>query len=103
MLIRFCEIGESFGTRPLGDQIREGMIIPNLKLTGEAKLIFDFQDVEVVSHSFADQCFGKLIETFGLDFIKDRTTFCNVNPFVSSVIKSAINKRMARNREMITH
>lgn len=100
MIIKLCDIGQSLGTRPLGNHIREDVIIPNICSNGD-RMVFDFQDVEVVSHSFADECFGKLVEKFGLEFVKDRTTFRNANPFVSSVIKSAINNRIMQTKELV--
>lgn len=101
MIIKLCDIGQSLGTRPLGNHVRENVIIPNLKFANDVRIVFDFQNIDVVSHSFADECFGKLVEKLGLEFVKERTTFRNANPFVASVIKSAINKRIIQTKELV--
>lgn len=91
MIIRFAAYGESLGTRFLGKKIREDIVN---NLDHEEKIVFDLSGVELLSNSFADECFGKLVADFGLDYIKSKTTFININPLVSKVIKKAIIDRM---------
>ncbi len=93
MIIKFSEINTSLGTRNLGSGIRE-QVISELQAKYDEPIVFDFQDVEIISHSFADECFGKLVELVGLDFTKNHTTFKNANSMVSMVIKQAIQERM---------
>ena len=95
MLIKFKEIGSSFGTRTLGKKIREKEV---KSFNASEKVIFDFEDVELISNSFADECFGKLIEEFGLEFTKNMTTFKNANNLVALVLKKAINDRIKKNK-----
>ena len=100
MIIKFNTINSSLGTRSLGREIREHTII-SFSTTAE-RIIFDFEGVEVISNSFADECFGKLIQTFGLDFTKNRTTFKNTNSNVAMVLKKAMSDRLAMLREECT-
>lgn len=85
--ILFKDISSSLGTRDLGAKIR-GSIIEKVK-TNE-KVYLDFQDVEVVTNSFADECFGKLREAITTDIFKTKIAFLNANDFVQRVIISAL-------------
>ena len=51
------------------------------------KFIFDFDGVQTVSNSFADECFAKLLLKYEMDKIKEKTTFQNTNPFIKSYCK----------------
>jgi hypothetical protein len=94
VVIKFSEINTSLGTRKLGNNIRE-QVIMGIGNKPDEKVIFDFEDIEVISHSFADECFGKLVEIFGLEKTKQHTTFKNTNNIVSMVIKQAIQERLS--------
>lgn len=92
MVIKFNEIGESLGTRHLGENVRKQ--ISEKLFNNSEKIIFDFDGVEIISNSFADECFGKLVEEYGLDFVRKRSTFRNVNTIVETIIRKAINDRL---------
>lgn len=93
MVIRFKEFGISLGTRELGKKIRSQAVS---FFANDGKVVFDFSGVELVSNSFADECFGKLIVEHGLEVTKSKTTFFNANETVSLVIKKAINDRIKK-------
>jgi hypothetical protein len=96
MVIQFKNISTNLGTRISGAEVRE-QIIGHLN-NGE-KLVFDFSDVEVVSNSFADECFAKLIFNFEMDKIKEFTTFQNASPFIKTVIATAFKERLYKLQE----
>jgi len=58
------------------------------------RVIFDFDGVEVISNSFADECFAKLLLDFDLPFIKAHTTFQHANPFIKATIANAFKERL---------
>ena len=89
-IIRFNEIGRAFGNRKQAEEVRKKI---ETNLDRNNSVIFDFSGVEIITSSFADECFAKLIETRGMNFIKSKTKFVNVNQNVSFVITSSINKR----------
>ncbi|MTV50832.1 DUF4325 domain-containing protein [Heliobacillus mobilis] len=89
----FNRWGEALLTRSLGKSAsRElrGLLIEN-----SGKIVLDFDGVDIINNAFADEVFGKLSIDIGLPELKKRTTFRNVNPFIETVIKSAINERLA--------
>lgn len=93
MTIEFKHIGTSLGTRATGKEVREQI---EAELKAGNKVVFDLNGVDVVSNSFADETFGKLVLTFDLPFIKALTTFKNANPFVQQTIALAFRQRLAQ-------
>lgn len=88
MTISFKEYGNSLGTRLMGAEVRKNIE----KLFDEnQKICFDFSDVKVVSHSYADEVFGKLIDKYGIGKMRELTTFKNTNEFVAKTIIEVIN------------
>jgi hypothetical protein len=85
--IKFGEIGSSLGTRNLGAKIRETII---QEIQSNDKVYLDFDDVDVVTNSFANECFGKLKTTISNDVFKSKISFLNTNDFVQHVIISAL-------------
>jgi len=90
MNIQLKNINKSLGTRSLGRRLRLE-IEENLK-KGEF-IFFDFSDVDFISHSFADECFGKLLLTWDISELKKRTTFINTNPLVKNIISFTFKER----------
>ena len=56
MHIKFLEFGSSLGTRDLGSKIREEI---EKSIDRDEKVIFDLKGMEIISNSFADECFAK--------------------------------------------
>jgi hypothetical protein len=96
MVIHFKDISTNLGTRISGAEVRE-QIIGHIN-NGE-KLVFDFSNVDVVSNSFADECFAKLIFSFEMNKIKEVTTFQNASPFIKTVIATAFKERLYKLQE----
>lgn len=92
MTIQFKHIGLHLGTRVHGVEIRSE-IVEAMKQSD--KIIFDFEGVETVSNSFADECFAKLTLFFSIEEIKAKTTFVNAIPFIKAVIANSFNERLA--------
>lgn len=92
MRMMMHQFGMSLGTRDTG-RLAKSKIIEILDNT-EEKIIFDFSHVSVVSNSFADEVFGKLILEYDFDEFKARTTFANINRFAAICIKKAIENRI---------
>lgn len=95
MIIQFKNINNSLGTRRLGKEIRNEI---SQNFNNSDIIVFDFDGIELISNSFADECFGKLVEDFGFNYVKSKTTFRNVNPFVNIVVKKAITDRLRKEK-----
>ncbi len=87
----FRDFGENLGTRQLGEKVRN-QLWPLIQ--GEEKVCLDFEGVDVVSNSFADECIAKMLLTMPLDDLKKRTTFSGLNNFARKNIALALKRRM---------
>ena len=88
---RFKDYGEYLGTRQLGEKVRN-QLLPLLK--ADERICLDFDGVEVVSNSFADECIAKLLLQMPLDELKQRTTFSGLNDFARKNIALALKRRI---------
>ena len=87
---RFLDFGKDLGTRQLGVQARE-KLMPLLE--GTERVSLDFSGVDVVSNSFADECIAKLLLTMPLAQLKQRITFCGLNPIAERSVLTALQRR----------
>ena len=88
---KFNQFGENLGTRMLGVDVRN-QLLPLIE--GDEKVVLDFEGVDVVSNSFADECLAQLLLTMSLDDLKQRTTFRGLNDFAKKNIALAFKRRM---------
>lgn len=54
------------------------------------QVLLDFDQVSIVTNSFADECFGKLRASFPDNVFKSKILFINANDFVQRVIISTL-------------
>lgn len=85
--ILFREISPSLGTRDLGAKIRLDIIE---QINANDKVFLDFEGVDVVTNSFANECFSKLKDAVTLEVFKTKIAFLNTNDFVQRSIISAL-------------
>ncbi len=91
MNIIFSQFGKQLSTRVAGAAVRETIV---KSIERKEKVVFDFSDVELITNSFADECFAKLVLDFDLPKIKEHTTFKNANPFIKAVIANSFKERL---------
>jgi anti-anti-sigma regulatory factor len=85
---------KSFGTRPAGTPIRNRL--NNLyKMSNGQKIFIDFNDIPIVSSSFADEVFGKLFVEIGPLGFMQSFEFLNISQTVRQLIDKAIAQRIA--------
>lgn len=90
MIIRFSEVGESLGTRFSGEMVRKKF---EKALAKGESVTFDFEGVKSISHSFADECFAKLLNTWTVTDLKELTTFQNADPLIKKTIAFTMRGR----------
>ena len=96
MTIRMQEFGRSLVTRSAGRAAYE--VISSQMSSGVT--VFDFEGVETITNSFADEVFGRMAYEMGMEELRRRTTFKNVSPFWAQVIRSAIDARAMQRPEL---
>jgi hypothetical protein len=92
LYVQLSKEGEGFGSRVAGVPIRNKL--KNLiRIGANKKIIVDFDDVPVISSSYADEVFGKLfVELGALTFMK-AIEFRRVDETVRALIDKAIEQR----------
>ena len=85
-IVKFGEIASSLGTRNLASKLREEVL---LEIEERDKIVCDFTGVNVVTNSFANEYFGKLINIISAEKFKEKFAFTNVNDFVQRVLISS--------------
>ena len=88
---KFVTIGEDLGTRILGEKVRN-MLLPMIQ--NNEMVVLDFEGVNIVSNSFADECLAKLLIVMPLEELRKRTTFRGLNDFARKNIAVAFKRRM---------
>ncbi|WP_198009262.1 STAS-like domain-containing protein [Atopobium sp. oral taxon 199] len=54
---------------------------------------FDFEGVNTITSSFADEVFGRLAYELGFNELRRRTTFTHISTFWATIVRSAIDAR----------
>lgn len=91
MIVEMKKFGTALSTRASGRRAYDLICSQSNGLSGH--IIFDFSDVNIVSNSFADELFGRLTYEFGMDAMRDATSFVGVKPLAARIIRSAMNAR----------
>lgn len=91
-VFKFISFGENLGTRILGERVRQDLIVA---IESSECVVLDFEGVNVVSNSFADECIAKLIPILGFDKLKQKTTFRNINDFARKNVLIALRRRLS--------
>mgnify|MGYP003641418034 CR=1 FL=1 len=68
-IVKFGEIASSLGTRNLASKLREEVL---LEIEERDKIVCDFTGVNVVTNSFANEYFGKLINIISAEKFKEK-------------------------------
>lgn len=93
--LRLRDEAASFGNRVTGERIRT-KIENLLQAAGAGMLEVDFENVELLASSFADEVFGKLAVSLGIINFSRRLRLLNLNNFCHGVIDDVVQARMAQ-------
>ena len=92
MEIKIRDIGKNLGLRKLGEKYR--IKIEEAIASGDS-IVLNFEGVESVSSSFADELIAKLFVKLGREEFKKNIKLLNTNNFVQTVIKATIRDRVS--------
>jgi transposase len=91
MVIHFNRIGARLDARIEAAPVRR-KIATALNMEDEVSL--DFEGVQLVSPSFADECFGKLTQYFPTSSIRKNITFLNASPLIEVIFDRSLKQHM---------
>ena len=91
--IKLNEFGTTLGSRDLGEKVRE-YILKQLDEHDEI-ISLSFEQITMISSSFADECFGKLIINTGVEKFKKSFKVTQLNDkYLKLVINRSVNQRI---------
>lgn len=88
MVVKLKEFGTSLGSRVLGKEVS------NMIDFEKEKIILDFQDVKMVTSSFADEVIGKNCAKLGLHNFFKKVQIVNSSEQIKLILKKAIMDRL---------
>lgn len=97
MIAKLKDFGTSLGSRVLGKEVSN-----MIKFEKEDEIILDFQDVKMVTISFADEVVGKNCAKLGLHNFIDKVQIINTSEQIKLILKKAILDRLAE-QELNSH
>ncbi|ACM61771.1 uncharacterized protein DUF4325 [Caldicellulosiruptor bescii] len=89
-MIKLNEYGNIICSRENGEVVRE-KILKEIK-NGNI-VVINFEGVEMINHSFADEAFGKLLYDLSEDVLRNQIKFVNANDDIKGMIKMALMER----------
>jgi hypothetical protein len=92
LYLQLAKEGDGFGSRASGLPVRNK--VKNLIRIGSGdKLTIDFEDIPIISSSYADEVFGKLFVEMGALSFMQKIEFKNVDETIKGLIDRAIEQR----------
>lgn len=86
--IKFRELaGSNPRSRFTGTTVRRRLAS---RLINANRLVLDFEGVQDISESFADECFSKLNRILDFKLLEGRAVLTNASPYIESVIKKTV-------------
>lgn len=95
MIVDLKEFGTSLGTRVLGKEVSN-----LINFEKEDEIILDFEDVKIVTSSFADEVIGKNCAKLGLHNFFKKVQIINTSEQIKLILKKAIIDRLVEKHEI---
>ena len=92
MIVDLKEFGTNLGSRVLGKEVNS-----LIDFEKEKEIILDFQDVKMITSSFADEVIGKNCAKLGLHNFFKKVQIVNATEQIKLIIKKAIIDRLTEN------
>lgn len=92
MIVKLSGLGTSLGSRVLGKEVNS-----LIDFEKEDKIILDFQDVKMVTSSFADEVIGKNCAKLGLHNFFKKVQIVNTSEQIKLILRKAIMDRLQEN------
>ena len=93
LVISVKEESNGTGTRPAGGKLRT--LIKNTLKAGYSRIIVDFDGVDLITSSYADELIGKLVIEIGLCNFNEHIALIRLNDINESIVNRSVGQRMA--------
>jgi len=91
--IDFSQFGADFVTRRQGELVREKLKEAIENSIEEESVTVSLTEIEAMSPSFADECFGKLLLLLGTDQFKRKVIISGANEVNKALLNAILTKR----------
>ena len=95
MIVKLKDFGTSLGSRVLGKEVSNV-----IDFEKDQEIVLDFQDVKMVTSSFADEVIGKNCAKLGLHNFFDKVQIVNTSEQIKLILKKAIMDRLVEKHEI---
>lgn len=95
-ILRLKDHGADFLTRRQGTMLRAKLVEMYSALGTEDTMGIDFDGVQVMAPSFADECFGKFAEVVGLSTFRSRVSLKGANETIRTLVNAVLSDRRSR-------
>ena len=82
--------GPFLGTRLLGEIVRKEILEA---CRANQQVVIDFAGVDTLSPSFADECFGVLLDELGIETFKEKLRFKGTTSEINSLLRLVTSRR----------
>ena len=89
MIVKLKEFGESLGSRVLGKEVSN-----MIGFEKEDEIILDFDEVKMITSSFADEVIGKNCAKLGLHNFFKKVQIVNSSEQIKLILKKAVMDRL---------
>ena len=91
--MRLCDQGTRLLTRDDGEKLRRSL---RARLAGGERLEIDFEGVEVITPSFADECFGRLLLEIGRPKFRESVRLRTADETIRRLVNHVLAHRAAQ-------
>lgn len=95
MIVKLRDFGTSLGSRALGKEVSN-----LINFEKEQEIVLDFQDVKMLTSSFADEVVGKNCIKLGLHNFFKKVQIVNSSEQIKLILKKAIIDRLVEKHEI---
>lgn len=92
--IKISEMSGGTGTRKSAEKVRN--MVMNIVNNNKKRINLDFEGINTISSSFADELIGKIIKEKGFVFFTQAFRLTNLTPFLIAIINRSVEQRMAQ-------
>jgi hypothetical protein len=91
-MLKLVETGSFLGSRHLGRELR---LQVEALIDNDHQIIIDCRGVTMMTHSFSDELFGKLLLNLGSSSFKQLVKVQNVDPKIAPILRFVLKNRLS--------
>jgi RNA-splicing ligase RtcB len=102
IMIRLHRVASNFGNRGTGHQVKN-LISNTLHSSNGGNVSVSFENIHIVSSSFADEAFAKLASEMGENNFMAHVQLVNMNQIIKAIVRRVFQKRLGSSTLIDNH